>query len=231
MKLNFYIWWIFVLVNACAALSGCLSSGALQQTYRQVESKVEMTDSILALGRPDEEFRKYLNNDKAVVFLGKQNTYLLLKGGDTLFAIAQDLNAENITVVEDSRQLFIQNRSVWGSINLSYDTNKSSQDLSKVLAVLGRTGFKTTATPGVYQISVQVQGSANPPFDFKGMPINNLLKNRTLVFRSPPTSEKTPEINKVALLPFTVAVDVLTAPLQVLGFGLMRVMLPFPSER
>lgn len=220
-----------MLIYVCSVLTGCLSASALQQTTRQVEGKVAVTDSILALGRPDDGFRKYLNNDKAVVFLGKQNTYLILKGGETLLAIAQELNAEDITVIEDSRQLYIQNRAVWGVINLAYDTNKSEQDLSKVQVVLGRIGFKVTVNPGVYQIAVQVQGSVNPPFDFKGLPFNNLLKSRALIFRSPPTTEKTPEIQKAALLPFTVAVDVLTAPVQLLGFGLMKIMMPYPSGR
>jgi len=176
-----------------------------------------LTDSIFALARPDEVLAKKIEAPGAVAFLGKKQTYLLVEGGAVLSQIASELDGEKITLEPTTQTLFIKDKTVWGSVLLSYapgkDSVQAAQDVSKLLVH----GFKADRR-GIYHLSVTVKGTVWPAAKLgKGVPAE-FKTTRAIAFYHPRDSSPPPDLGKLITVPLAVVVDVALTPVYVLGF-------------
>ena len=210
---------ITALAVAAALIGGmgCATIMDLDQPNSNIihkEGDVLLTDSIIALGTPDAALAQSINNPHAVAFLGKAQTYLLVEGGEQILKFAHQLDGNKLTLTADSHSLYLRDKTVWGNLRFRYDPNGQvlTEDQETVMRNLG---FRKMGD--AYIATVEVKGAVYPALDLQSKGFQALTKPRDLVFRSPPTEEKTPNIAKFALLPVAIGVDIVTAPLQLLG--------------
>lgn len=219
----------FALFGLAAALVGGLGcataitgSSLTKTTWK--EGDVVLNETILALGKPDDNFAKQIANPNAVAFLGKNNTYLLVEGGDRLMTFAQQLDSNRVSLVADSKALYLRDKAVWGTLRFTYSAPAGEALTVEEKKNLAKLNF-TTQSSGMYATSVQVKGAVYPAVSIASSGLAQLHQSRELVFHAPPTTETTPNLGNIALLPVAVVVDVVTAPLQLLGFGVLAVSL------
>lgn len=215
------------LLAASAALIGglgCASTvvvGTALKRTPDMEGDVVLTDTILAYGVPGPELTKKIDNPQAMAFIGQQKTYLLVKGGDELMRIARELPPQHIVLFEDSRRLFLKDDATWGSLGIRYEHHPPSPLSADEQARLTNLGF--TKEPGVsYYKRVAVEGKVYPALAIPSNDPHQFTLSRKLVFRKPPIEGGHPNLANLALLPASLAVDVVTAPLQLIGFLMLR---------
>jgi hypothetical protein len=207
-----------VVTTGCA--TGTLMYGAPNMKTTVKQGDVVLKDSIIALGKPDDGLAKQIGSADAVVFVGKAQSYLLHQGGDVLLDYAQHLDSNKLTLITDSNALYLRDKTIWGQLSIAYAMNGAPALSAEEKAALARLHFRPNSNGG-YTSSVAVRGAVYPAMDLKDKGFTQLQHARDLVFHEPPTTESTPNLGKAALLPVAVAVDVVTAPLQLLGFGLV----------
>lgn len=210
------------LIGGLGCATAITGSNLSKTTWK--EGDVVLNETILALGKPDENFAKQIANPNAVAFLGKNNTYLLVEGGARLMAFAQQLDSKRLSLVADSKALYLRDKAVWGTLRFTY-----SAPVGEVLTVeekqtLAKLNF-TAQSSGMYATSVSVKGAVYPAVSLASSGLAQLHQSRDLVFHAPPTTETTPNLGSIALLPVAIVVDVVTAPLQFLGFGVLAISL------
>ncbi len=205
---------LLALVGGGGCATALTMSGSKGTTITKPGDLV-LDDTIVALGRPDAAFAKQINNPRAIAFFGKANTYLLVTGGERLLGFAQDLDSKKIALIKDSGMLFLKDKTVWGSLKFTYTAPSISADEE---ARLRKAGFTKTANADVYAATVYIQGAVYPAMSLGSQTSGSLHQARELSFRSAPTTETKPDLSKIITLPLAVVVDIVTAPLQLLGF-------------
>lgn len=214
------------MIAASAALIGGLGCAstvvvgtALQKSPAQ-QGDVVLTDTIVAYGVPGPELAKKMDNPNAMAFIGQQKTYLLVKGGDELMRIAKELQPEHVVLFEDYK-LYLQGDATWGTLGIRYEHKPPSPLSAEEEARLTNLGF-TKEHGASYLKRVKVEGKVYPALAVSSNDPHQLALSRKLVFRNPPTEGGHPNLANLALLPASLAVDVVTAPLQLIGFMLLR---------
>jgi hypothetical protein len=192
------------------------SSGGFSST-KVKEGEIVFTDTILALGRPDASMTAAVDNPNVVAFLGRSHTYFLGKGGEKLMSLAQQLDHDQLVLEPDNHKLYVRGQTIWGSLHLTY-TLKFGLQATEVQQERGRLlklGFFPGGN-GTYASDIAIEGVVRPAVKLPDS-ITTLRRTPDLVFRAPPTTETTPNVGKLAMLPLAIIVDIVTAPIQLLG--------------
>jgi hypothetical protein len=205
------------VVGGVGCATAVVSSGS-NSTTKTVEGAVVLSDNIVAFGRPDEAMAKAIGKTDAVAFLGTTNTYLLLEGGDALLSMAQ-LDPARLALATDNHRLFLKDKTVWGTLEFSYASDAATATDEE------KATFKTLRfirnTPKTVRRTVNIKGAVYPAIPLQGGAFTEMQKARKLDFRAPPTTVTKPDVGKMAMLPGAIVLDVLTAPLQLLGVGVV----------
>ncbi|MDT8991191.1 hypothetical protein RQP54_09975 [Curvibacter sp. APW13] len=195
---------------------GCATAVVSSQTStsKTVEGDVVLSDDILAFGRADEAMAKSMGKADVVAFLGAANTYLLVEGGSALLAMTQ-LDPARLSLTPDNHRLYLKDKTVWGTLEFNYTSDAATAtDAEK--ALFKTLGFVRT-TPQTVRRMVSIKGAVYPAIQLQGAAFTAMQKPRPLRFHAPPSTETKPNIGAMALLPAAIVVDVVTAPLQLLG--------------
>lgn len=223
---------ILISVLAASSLSACFSmrnasGGYSSESHR--ESMAILTDTVLALGKPDASASKVLGNANAFALFGKNHTYVLTTGGDALqqialaFAQNKSLNAERLSIVNDNKSLYVDKDTAWGTVQFAYRTDaKDAAVRAAEEKSLRELGFKVNEA-GVFNVFVSVEAAVKPALDLSKVQLPAFQKNRDLVFYEPSSATLVhkPKLGKILLAPLALAADVVTAPLQLIGFGVL----------
>lgn len=208
------------LMAAVVGGVGCATSFVASRPSKtvSVEGDVALTDEIVAFGRPNEAMTKAMKRANVMAFLGKNNTYLLVEGGDTLLGMTK-LDPARLTLTPDSHELFISNKSIWGFLQFSYAADAASLSESEG-AALTALNFVREA-PGTLTLRVAIKGAVYPAIPLQGAGFTEMQNARKLSFRAPSSVQTRPDLAKIALLPASIVLDVVTAPLQLLGVAVL----------
>lgn len=219
---------ISALVFSSFLVTGCASALVSAATAPRTETTKTLVaeDSIVAIGRPkvgDESPRK-----SDLVLVGLANTYTLKNGFEDIEKIAEDLDPKFLQVNADRPiDLMISGDRFYGSVVMVYGGNGfvyTDDSVSK----LTRLGFsKSTIANSSGKSEVVYRRN----FDLAGKiyaKVNNLddvskkfSKNRPVRFYTETSTEikdAGKELGKAAALPFAIAFDVVTLPIQLLMF-------------
>lgn len=228
---------ILMTVMVGLTLSGCftygmINEGLTSQSHRL--SEAVLSDTLLAIGKPDAATSKLLGVPDALALAGAKNTYVLTKGGDKLSELAQlfqsnpTLDAERLVLIDDSnksaKRLFLDNETAWGIVEFNYEpvaNGTYTQNERQTLEKIGFTIGKDTLGRDSYELLINIAAAIKPAIKLSNANIPSFKKNRTLTFYEPDskTLVTKPKVGKILLLPFSVAADVATSPIQLLGFG------------
>ena len=218
---------------ASGGLSGCFTmlnadGGFKTSTHR--ESRLLLSDTVLALGKLDAAASKAIGQNDALVMLGKQKTYVFVKGGDKLAAITQafatnaQLNAAQLSLTNHSKTLFLDGETAWGNVEFTYvSTQTQAEQTQAEEALLLAMGFKQKQGTAMYVISIPVKAAVKPAVDLSQVKLPAFQKSRELTFYEPDANAYStkPNLGAIVRVPFALALDVVTSPLQLLGAGFL----------
>lgn len=227
-----------ILIALISGTSGCHSSNVYRYASGgQGKQFLLFSDEIVAVGRPDADLAKKLGHEHVVAFLGRKHTYLLHKGGEELEHIAQlDVDPQNISLMGSHiTRLNYADDAVWGTVYLSHrvkyertigSPNAAIPDEEKrELQELEKAGFaveydRQYGRPNWYFKAVEVEGGAQEPIRFSREQLDILTKRRTVNFYTPSESDSNVarKIKGALLMPGALLVDIVFAPMVVLGF-------------
>ncbi|MEK6218154.1 hypothetical protein [Psychrobacter sp.] len=220
------------LFAAVLASSGCATSSLLENsghitinTTKQILSE----DQIVAFGRPAQALPKMPN--ASMVIVGEKNSYVLTQGGTEMVNLLSNLSQKNIQVDNDMSFHVPDNDGYFqGEMKLSYAKLKDEFGRSDYQFFLQNNGKECTSASDQrinaqrFCFSVPVKGAIYPQVSNLGLIQSNyraLTKPYTVSFytqtqqdivtRSGPNGAQ-----KLVLLPFALAFDVVTFPLQLL---------------
>ena len=211
MKLNFKGFFKAAgLFPLALMLSGCISYALVSHTAKGSSGKYQsQSDTITGLSQAKDS-----NGTKGYVFVGESLEYLITDGADDIVKMLNDpaLNRHNIQVADDAR--FVLNagkKKFTGTISLYYYWNNEEE---KALAT--HYGFAC----GVQHCTRSLENlkgtihEKNKNMDYsKVMAFYHPFKVRFYEYYSP---RGIPDGVSAALLPVTVTLDIITAPLQFL---------------
>lgn len=231
---------VAILIALISGTSGCHSSNVYRYASGgQGKQFLLFSDEIVAIGRPDADLAKKLGQEHVVAFLGRKHTYLLHKGGEELERIAQlDVDPQNISLMGSLghiTRLNYADNAVWGTVYLShqvmYERTIGSPNAAipaeekKELQELEKAGFaveydRRYGRPNWYFKAVEVEGIAQEPIRFSREQLDILTKRRTVNFYTPSESDSNVarKIKGALLMPGALLVDIVFAPMVVLGF-------------
>jgi hypothetical protein len=204
---------------------GCATTmlaSSSRSTTQVIEGAVALTDDIVAFGQPDAAMAKSMGRSDVVAFLGTTNTYLLVEGGPALLAMTR-LDPARLALKVDSKRLFIKDKTIWGQLEFEY-ASEEARETADERAAFKALGFERSSPQGVTR-RVEIKGAVYPPLKVQGTGFKPMQTARKLAFRAPPTTETKPDVGKLVLLPVTILIDVVTAPLQLLGGAVMLLTL------
>ncbi|OEH68611.1 MAG: hypothetical protein BAX61_05635 [Psychrobacter sp. B29-1] len=217
---------------ALLASSGCATSSLLEDNNRvstTTTKSVLSEDQIVAFGRPAQALPKTPN--ATMVIVGEKNSYVLTQGGTEMVNLLTNLTPKNIQVDNDMSFHVPDNDGYFqGEMKLSYAKLKDEFGRSDYQFFLQNNGKECTSASDQrinaqrFCFSVPVKGAIYPQVSNLGLIQSNyraLTKPYTVSFytqtqqdivtRSGPNGAQ-----KLVLLPFALAFDVVTFPLQLL---------------
>lgn len=220
---------IGVSIAAILTGSGCATSSLLENDSQNTKTvkTVLSEDNIIAFGRPAQALKNLPN--ASMVIVGYKNSYVLTEGGREMTTLLTNLTPKNIQVNNDMAFLVPNNDGHFqGTMKLSYAKLKDEFKRSDYQFFL-QNGGQDCTTSSDERISAQ-RFCFNVPI--KGViypPVNNLamLQSQYRALSRPysvtfytmsqqATSNNTSGAQKLVLLPFALAFDVITFPLQLL---------------
>ncbi len=218
--------------SALLASSGCATSSLLESNSRvstQTTKAVLSEDQIVAFGRPAQALPKMPN--ATMVIVGEKNSYVLTQGGTEMVSLLSNLTPKNIQVDNDMSFNVPNNDGYFqGEMKLSYAKLKDEFKRSDYQFFLQNNGRDCTSASDQridaqrFCFSVPVKGAIYPQVSNLSMIQSNyraLSKPYTVSFY---TQTKQNQVNrsgtnaaqKLVLLPFALAFDVVTFPFQLL---------------
>jgi len=220
------------LFAAVLASPGCATSSLLDDsghvttnTTKQILSE----DQIVAFGRPAQALPKMPN--ASMVIVGEKNSYVLTRGGTEMVNLLSNLSQKNIQVDNDmSFHVPSNNGYFQGKMKLSYAKLKDEFGRSDYQFFLQNNGKECTSESDQrinaqrFCFSVPVKGAIYPQVSNLGLIQSSyraLTKPYTVSFYTETqqdvvTSSGPNGAQKLVLLPFALAFDVVTFPLQLL---------------
>ncbi len=220
------------VIAAALASSGCATSSLLESNSR-VSTKATKTtlseDQIVAFGRPAQALPKMPN--ATMVIVGEKNSYVLTQGGTEMVNLLNNLTPKNIQVNNDMN-FYVPNNDGYfqGEMKLSYAKLKDEFKRSDYQFFLQNDGRDCTSTSDErinaqrFCFSVPVKGAIYPQVSNLSLIQSNYRALTKPYMVSFYTQTQQDQVNrsgansaqKLVLLPFALAFDVITFPLQLL---------------
>ena len=217
---------------ALLASSGCATSSLLDRDNRvntTTTKSVLSEDQIVAFGRPAQALPKMPN--ATMVIVGEKNSYVLTQGGTEMVSLLSNLTPKNIQVDNDMSFDVPNNDGYFqGEMKLSYAKLKDEFKRSDYQFFLQNNGRDCTSASDQridaqrFCFSVPVKGAIYPQVSNLSMIQSNyraLSKPYTVSFYTQTQQDQinrsgTNAAQKLILLPFALAFDVVTFPFQLL---------------
>ena len=220
-------------LSALLASSGCATNELLESNSRVTTSTVNSVlsqDQIIAFGRPAQALPRTPN--ATMVIVGEKNSYVLTQGGTEMISLLTKLDPKNINV-ENAMSFTVPNNDGYfgGRMKLSYAKLKDEFARSDYQFFLQNGGQDCTSASDLrinaqrFCFDVPVQGAIYPQVSNISLiqsQYKALSKPYTVTFygqtqQTQTTSSGANTGQKLVLLPFALAFDVVTLPLQILG--------------
>lgn len=217
---------------ALLASSGCATSSLLENSNRvstTTAKSVLSEDQIVAFGRPAQALPKMPN--ATMVIVGEKNSYVLTQGGTEMVNLLTNLTPKNIQVDNDM-SFYVPNNDGYfqGEMKLSYAKLKDEFNRSDYQFFLQNNGRECTSTSDQrinaqrFCFSVPVKGAIYPQVSNLSMIQSNyraLTKPYMVSFYTQTQQNQASRsgantAQKLVLLPFALAFDVVTFPFQLL---------------
>ncbi|MGM8884671.1 hypothetical protein ACS8FD_01890 [Psychrobacter sp. 1U2] len=217
---------------ALLASSGCATSSLLDDNRVTTTSSVKSIlsqDQIIAFGRPAMTLPQMPM--ATMVIVGNKNSYVLSQGGTEMIKLLTNLTAKNIQV-ENDMSFNVPNSDGYfqGQMKLSYAKLKDEFDRSDYQFFLQNGGTECSSASDMrinaqrFCFTVPVKGAIYPQVSNISMiqsKYRPLSKPYTVTFygqseQTRTTSGGTSTAGKLVLLPFALAFDVVTLPIQIL---------------
>lgn len=226
---------LFILM--ATAFTGCFTMTALDNASDDKEGKPlefpEISDTIIALGQPDNAFLIKLGHPNTIVLLGLKRSYYLLNGGEMIIQISKELNGNNIDIdqhemrmnsdysivgYQKTHSMFFKDNKIWGFFTVSYHHDEGVKFSKEELSSLSKLGFvKSTTENDIYTKKINFEGVVGPKITVPDNQVQTLKRTRSISFYAPNSSTIIPTIGKHILIPLAVAVDTATLPIQIIG--------------
>lgn len=212
--------------------SGCATNSLLQDNNRVSERSVKTMlsqDQIVAFGRPAQALPKTPN--ATMVIVGEKNSYVLTQGGSEMVNLLTNLTPKNIQVENDMSFTVPNNDGYFqGQMKLSYAKLKDEFSRTDYQFFLQNGGQDCTSVSDTrinaqrFCFTVPVKGAIYPQVSNLSMiqsQYRALSKPYTVTFygqtqQTQVNSGGTSTAGKLVLLPFALAFDVVTFPIQLL---------------
>jgi uncharacterized protein YceK len=226
---------IVISVASLAALlasSGCATSSLLDSDNRvstTTTKSVLSEDQIVAFGRPAQALPKMPN--ATMVIVGEKNSYVLTQGGTEMVNLLTNLTPKNIQV-DNEMNFYVPNNDGYfqGEMKLSYAKLKDEFKRSDYQFFLQNNGKECTSASDQrinaqrFCFSVPVKGAIYPQVSNLSLIQSNyrpLTKPYTVSFYTQSQQNQVSRsgantAQKLVLLPFALAFDVVTFPFQLL---------------
>ena len=217
---------------ALLASSGCATSSLLEGDSRVSTKTVKTTlseDQIVAFGRPAQALPKMPN--ATMVIVGQKNSYVLTQGGTEMVNLLTNLTPKNIQVNNDM-SFYVPNNDGYfqGEMKLSYAKLKDEFKRSDYQFFLQNEGRDCTSASDErisaqrFCFSVPVKGAIYPQVSNLSLIQSNyraLTKPYMVSFYTQTQQDQVHRsgantAQKLVLLPFALAFDVVTFPFQLL---------------
>jgi len=214
------------------ASSGCATSSLLDSNSHvstTTTKSVLSEDQIVAFGRPAQALPKMPN--ATMVIVGEKNSYVLTQGGTEMVGLLTNLTPKNIHVDNDM-SFYVPNNDGYfqGEMKLSYAKLKDEFKRSDYQFFLQNNGKECTSDSDQrinaqrFCFSVPVKGAIYPQVSNLSMIQSNyraLSKPYTVSFYTQSQQNQVSRrgantAQKLVLLPFALAFDVVTFPFQLL---------------
>ena len=225
-----------VSVAALAALlasSGCATSSLLESGNQVVTTQstknILSEDQIVAFGRPAQALPKMPN--ATMVIVGEKNSYVLTQGGTEMVSLLTNLTPKNIQV-DNEMNFYVPNNDGYfqGEMKLSYAKLKDEFKRSDYQFFLQNNGKECTSASDQrinaqrFCFSVPVKGAIYPPVSNLSLIQSNyrpltkpyMVSFYTQTQQNQVTRSGANSAQKLVLLPFALAFDVITFPFQLL---------------
>ncbi|MGP4973548.1 hypothetical protein ACTXIP_07840 [Psychrobacter alimentarius] len=232
VRLNVKTVVIGAALTTLLASSGCATSSLLESNSRastQTTKTILSEDQIVAFGRPAQTLPKTPN--ATMVIVGEKNSYVLTQGGTEMVSLLSNLTPKNIQVYNDMSFDVPNNDGYFqGEMKLSYAKLKDEFKRSDYQFFLQNNGRDCTSASDQrinaqrFCFSVPVKGAIYPQVSNLSMIQSNyraLSKPYTVSFytqtqQAQSNRSGTNAAQKLILLPFALAFDVVTFPFQLL---------------
>ncbi|WP_426242594.1 hypothetical protein [Psychrobacter sp. TWP2-1-2] len=217
---------------ALLASSGCATSSLLDSDNRvstTTTKSVLSEDQIVAFGRPAQALPKMPN--ATMVIVGEKNSYVLTQGGTEMVNLLTNLTPKNIQV-DNEMNFYVPNNDGYfqGEMKLSYAKLKDEFKRSDYQFFLQNNGKECTSASDQrinaqrFCFSVPVKGAIYPQVSNLSLIQSNyrpLTKPYTVSFYTQSQQNQVSRsgantAQKLVLLPFALAFDVVTFPFQLL---------------
>ena len=217
---------------ALLASSGCATSSLLDSgshVSTTTTKSVLSEDQIVAFGRPAQALPKMPN--ATMVIVGEKNSYVLTQGGTEMVNLLTNLTPKNIQV-DNEMNFYVPNNDGYfqGEMKLSYAKLKDEFKRSDYQFFLQNNGKECTSASDQrinaqrFCFSVPVKGAIYPQVSNLSMIQSNyraLSKPYTVNFYTQNQQKQVSRsgantAQKLVLLPFALAFDVVTFPFQLL---------------
>lgn len=232
MKTNVKTMVMGAALTAMLASSGCATSSLLESNSRVSTQTTKTTlseDQIVAFGRPAQALPKMPN--ATMVIVGEKNSYVLTQGGTEMVNLLNNLTPKNIQVNNDMN-FYVPNNDGYfqGEMKLSYAKLKDEFKRSDYQFFLQNDGRDCTSISDErikaqrFCFSVPVKGAIYPQVSNLSLIQSNYRALTKPYMVSFYTQTQQDQVNrsgansaqKLVLLPFALAFDVITFPLQLL---------------
>lgn len=212
--------------------SGCATSSLLEDNRVTTTSSVKSVlsqDQIIAFGRPATALPQMPT--ASMVIVGNKNSYVLSQGGTEMVNLLTNLTAKNIQVENDMAFEVPKNDGYFqGQMKMSYAKLKDEFNRSDYQFFLQNGGKECSSASDLrinaqrFCFNVPVKGAIYPQVSNISMiqsKYRPLSKPYTVTFygqsqQTRTTSSGTSTAGKLVLLPFALAFDVVTLPIQIL---------------
>lgn len=220
-----------VLASAMA-LSGCATSSVMD-SHKSVSSKVTkqvlVEDQVIALGKPAQPLANMPVN--SVVIVGEKNSYVLSQGGTEMVTLLSGLDPKYVQV-DKAMEFYSANNDGYfsGNVELSYARLKDEFQRNDYQFFLQNNGKDCTSQNDLrinaqrFCFNIPIKGGTYPQaknYDIIRAQLRPLSKPYPVsVYTN--TTETTVSrggynpVEKLVLLPFALAFDVVTLPLQII---------------
>ena len=217
---------------ALLASSGCATSSLLEDNNRvstTTTKSVLSEDQIVAFGRPAQALPKTPN--ATMVIVGEKNSYVLTQGGTEMVNLLTNLTPKNIQVDNDMSFAVPNNDGYFqGEMKLSYAKLKDEFKRSDYQFFLQNSGRECTSASDLrinaqrFCFSIPVKGAIYPQVsnlsliqsNYRALSKPYMVSFHTQTQQDQVTRSGTNTAQKLVLLPFALAFDVVTFPFQLL---------------